>query len=89
MNRVIEKMNNSKINGKIISVAKARFPASLMSSDVEKISKVQREVKEQVSNFPGGGSKHFFREQDMVDFEGLDSRTFREVLMGKPRSRGE
>ncbi|KAK8621332.1 hypothetical protein V6N13_067767 [Hibiscus sabdariffa] len=89
MYRAIEKMNNSKIDGRIISVAKARFPASLTTTVVKKNYKVHSEMKEQVSNYPGGASKLCFGKQDRTDSDGLDSRSYREVLMGKPKSRGE
>ncbi|KAK8633607.1 hypothetical protein V6N13_014451 [Hibiscus sabdariffa] len=56
MNRAIDRMNNSKIDGRVISVAKAKFPV------------------------PDGASK-------LADLEGLDSRTFKDVLIGKPKSR--
>ncbi|KAK8520937.1 hypothetical protein V6N13_077067 [Hibiscus sabdariffa] len=87
MNRAIDIMNNSKIDGRVISVTKVKFPVPWSSGGEKKLLKDHRKVRDQVSITLGVVPKPTDGASKLADLEGLDSRTFRDVLIGKPKSR--
>ncbi|KAK8529126.1 hypothetical protein V6N13_102058 [Hibiscus sabdariffa] len=86
MNLAIEKTNNSKIDGRIITVSKAKFPIS-----------TRRKVRSHNPGFkklgPEGGGVSNQVNPSLIDPQikgtkptGLDSRIFKDVLIGKSES---
>ncbi|KAK8567015.1 hypothetical protein V6N13_110094 [Hibiscus sabdariffa] len=85
MEAAIENMNNAKIDGRIISVSKARFPAprkkpfksSNLVADGEEKSGADRDASDDLRATEGV--------QILNKTIGLDSRTFKDVLLGKSK----
>ncbi|KAK8984881.1 hypothetical protein V6N11_064427 [Hibiscus sabdariffa] len=72
----IKKMNNSKIDGRVISVSKARFP---ISGSIEPKHTSGRWAVGQRVEKRSEPLKHTLAGSEVIETFGLDSRTFRDV----------
>ncbi|KAK8586735.1 hypothetical protein V6N12_021264 [Hibiscus sabdariffa] len=95
MELAIEKMNNAKIDGRIITVSKARFPMSYNKMNNFNDSVYRSVEKNRADQGSFGkinkGQVGFDSQsrnkgvQNHKDSVALDSRTFKDVLLGKPK----
>ncbi|KAK8493119.1 hypothetical protein V6N13_090917 [Hibiscus sabdariffa] len=86
MELAIEKMNNARIDGKIILVSKARFPAP-SKKPVKPSNHVSGGIEEAGAERGGLDAKISSKRTHILnETRGIDSRTFKDVLQGKPKN---